>query len=172
MDINFNTVRILLLYDKEYWFGSTDNYLKRWHGWNTTIFHISIHALISSRSDEKCISDICAMIQNNQFGYIYIIPQSRRIRQQIRQLFRERTGKDTHIKIFSKLVEAVRRNSMRKSVSIDEVRKALQQHEPTYVTIARSSEEYTQLRKLGFKDNEILRQFKEEMLHQFKEEGE
>lgn len=161
MDINFNTVRILLLYDKEYWFGNTDSYLKQWHGWNTMIFHINIHALIGSRPDEKCISDICDMIQNNQFGYIYIIPQNRRIRQQIRQLFRERTGKDTHIKIFSKLVEAVRRNSMRKTASIDEIRKALQQREPVYVTIARSVEEYQFLKRQGFKDNEILRQFKE-----------
>lgn len=55
-------------------------------------------------------------------------------------------------------------------MSMDEIRKVLQQHEPVYVTIARSNEEYLKLKKLGFKDSEIICQFKEDATNQLKEE--
>ena len=44
---------------------------------------------------------------------------------------------------------------------ITALKKVLQQHEPVYTVIARSVEEYQLFKRQGFKESEIIREFKE-----------
>ena len=42
------------------------------------------------------------------------------------------------------------------------LKKVIQQHDPSYIVIARSDEEYQFFKRQGFKESEIIREFDED----------
>ena len=49
-------------------------------------------------------------INQNRYCAFYIVPEQRKLRQELRRRFRDRTGLDIHIQLYKNLVNIVNRN--------------------------------------------------------------
>jgi len=110
---NDNRTWILLLYDQEknpsFFQPTYRTYyiMQKQHGFNIAVDVINVRLLIGDEIDDYVIKHISNNI--HKYVYVYVVPQERAIRHQLRMLFKARTGKDVHIKLYSKMVESVTR---------------------------------------------------------------
>lgn len=75
---------------------------------------VVISSLIGESADVELINILSDKISHNRIAYFYIVPQSRQIRQQLRELFLKKTGVSVPICLYSKIVVANNINDMRK----------------------------------------------------------
>ena len=161
LNINFNPVNVLVFYDQEYWFGSTDRIIKQYHGQNTMVFHANVNKLIGDNPDRQFLEELAGYIKNHRIDFFYIIPQDRRRRSALRYVFKQKTGVDIHIGIFNNLEQTVQRNKLLKP-TFESIRKSMMPHDLSYTLIARSPVEYEYFREQGFEDKDIVREFGKE----------
>lgn len=95
-----------ITYNLEHYYGNRPNRYK--------IDFVHIPTLLSEFVDINLIDTLSYNILNNRYAYFYIINQSRKIRQQLRNLFLQKTGINISICLYSKIVVANRINDMRK----------------------------------------------------------
>lgn len=115
-----NKYRIIVFYDNNNQCSGVESCLQKWHGYNIQIIFVDINNIIGDAIDKRLIKSLCYQIIQNWIDKIYIIPQSRKIRQSIRntfivtslEVFDEPIG-EVHIQLYSKIVELVYRNSFR-----------------------------------------------------------
>lgn len=109
-----NKTRIVVFYDNESQHIGVERCLQKWHGYNIQIIFVNIERFNNHPENDQFIRCIGYQIKMNWIDKFYIIPQSRKIRQSIRRTFKKMTDVDIHIKLYSKIVELVYRNSFRK----------------------------------------------------------
>lgn len=85
-----------------------ERYITEWHG-DFLVYFVSAYHLLNYDGE------LDSVFKNmDKFSYFYITTDSKDWRKTIRKKIKDKTGKDIHIKKYSKLVNLVDRNNMRK----------------------------------------------------------
>ena len=85
-----------------------EKYITEWHG-DFIVYFVGVYHLLNYENE------LDSVFKNiDKFSYFYITTDSKEWRKTIRKKIKDKTGKDIHIKKYSKLVNLVDRNRMRK----------------------------------------------------------
>ena len=89
------------------------NILQKWHGFNIAADFVDINLMLGPTADSDIIDKIAQMIVHCQYQEFYIIPEQRKLRQELKKLLEEKTGQELeHFKLYKKVVETVNKRSM------------------------------------------------------------
>ena len=112
-EIYSNHFGILLFFQNRLDRDHVFNVLQKWHGFNIAVDFVDINLMLGPTADSDIIDQVAQMIVHCQYQECYIIPEQRKLRQVLKKLLEEKTGKELrHFKLYKKVVEAVDKRSM------------------------------------------------------------
>lgn len=108
IDSSYQTKILVICHTKFIGTSRIERYITELQG-SVVVYFVSIYHLLNYENE---LSDVFDNI--DRFSYFYITTDSKELRKTIRKKIKDKTGKDIHIKKYSKLVNLVDRNRMRK----------------------------------------------------------
>lgn len=108
IDSSYQTAILVICHTKFIDTAKMERYITEWHG-SVVVYFVSVYHLLNYKNELDYVFN-----NMDKFSYSYITTDNKEWRKTIRNKIMDRTGKDIHIKKYSKLVNLVDRNRMQK----------------------------------------------------------
>ena len=106
--------RIVIFYDSPSQVNRTNSrYAMYPHNTGYVVF-VDVNKLLDKENNRELHDKVTSEVARGMFHEFYIIPQNRKLRQELRKFLHDSSGKPIHIQLFSKWVNAVDRHSQLK----------------------------------------------------------
>lgn len=113
--MNDNKLHILVFFDShqsriDLTGGANLTYvMQKYHGYNISVSAVDVNLLIGETPNAATIQELSAEIAVDHYHYFYIIPEQKRLRQELRKLFHQTAGRNLDIRLYKKVVMWVKK---------------------------------------------------------------